>query len=380
MRYIGTRGRRYTVGGKSVVAREFVFRDAFKFCNYLARFAMGMGGGALGDARRYIEERIVGLGLKGMRAPPEVDLWNEGYWIEPPNQTPVVDLESKTGSRFRLSGHQKAVIRMMVLYAREYDIVIEVPWCWTIKSPREEWNGKKWVTRDPRAPGLVGDEAAAECSTWNEFYLRAIGRYLRQLRDEGDGQKKSRVDPGPIPILNEAANEYNTVGLGGWSRESVSQIMQRWHVHDTPSSENGDDYELLGISQGGPLRWDNRDKKFVPEPYVPKLGNGKWSPDDIRIHPPRDIELPWWEVGKHIAEAPYPDNLPIFVNETILLMPAAAYDSPGHKWRGLGTKDHEKYFQMVEDLTNRGYYVTIAPAGFPERMSREVIVPAGSTT
>ena len=362
---IGTKARRYTIGGEVVQPRNFVFRDAFKFVNHVAKWARGHGGGALGDGRRYIEGRIVGLNLKGMRAPTCVDLWNTGFWIEPPNETGVVNLEAKAGSRFRLSQLQRKIIRMYVLLGREYEITIEVPWCWTIKHPKEVLisgtpeNGK-WEFRDPRAKGLRGKAAELAVSEWNEHYLANIAKYLRLLRDVGDGEGKSRVDPGPLPILSEAANEYETLGGAKWTQEQLGNIFRRWHLRDTPTKEGGANFELLGISTGGPVAW--KGSGVVPYPYPPLENDGAMAPDDIRIHPPRDVEIPWWEIGKYIDAAKYPAK-PVFVNEPILLMPTKAYDSPGHKWKWLGTKRHDKYFQMLDDLIGRGVYVTIHDGG-----------------
>jgi hypothetical protein len=148
-----------------------------------------------------------------------------------------------------------------------------------------------------------------------------------------------------------------------WDKEQLGNIFRRWHLRDTPTHEGGANFELLGISQGGPVKW--KGNGVVPDSYLPLENDGPLAPDDIRIHPPRDIEIPWWDIGKYIDAAEYPPK-PIFVNEPILLMPTKAWDSPGHKWKWLGTKRHGKYFQMLDDLIGRGVYVTIHDGGNDE--------------
>lgn len=402
---IGTRKQWYTVDNKIVRPGDLVMRDMFKGVNWLAAWARGKGGGSLGEFRRFCEERVLELDLNGIRLPCEVDLWDTGFWIEPENETGIVNLHAKAGSGFKLSQIQRKIIRKTVLFGREYStpdqpFIIEMPWCWTIKHPKEvlvtgtrfipgaarrlyagspdrvDWDSglrvaapERWEFRDPRAKGLRGEAAEKAVSEWNEHYLANIAKYLRLLRDVGDGEGASRVDPGPIPILNEAANEYETLGGARWDADQLGNIFQRWRHRDTPTEEGGKNFELLGISTGGPIRWDAKKNPPGPvahgyEPFEVNKDTLK-RPSDIRIHPPRDVEIPWWEIGKWIDYSEYP-KVPIFVNEPILLMPTKAYDSPGHKWKWLGTKRHDKYFQMLDDLINRHVYVTIHDGGNDE--------------
>jgi hypothetical protein len=140
-------------------------------------------------------------------------------------------------------------------------------------------------------------------------------------------------------------------------------IFSRWHTRDTIDN-NGSNPEVLGISQGGPIKWQDG---IRPEPYVPRLNMGAASPDDIQIHPPRDWEIPWWKIGQFIEDANYPVK-PVYVNETTLLAQTKVLNKyPGWKgkkapdgtWHGLGTDDFKHYFQMCDDLLDRGYYFTI---------------------
>ena len=382
---IGTRRNFYIVGKKKVKPRDMVMRDAFKLGNFLNEWARGRGGriNALGQFRRFSEERVLNLGLHGMRMPICVDLWDEGYWITPENAPPIVNLHAKAGSRFKISNVQKKMIRKTILFAREYStadqpFIIEMPLCWTVKHPKavliSGTAGKKnakWEFRDPRARVrgrgyLQGEEAEKAVSMWNEHYLAHLGMYIRQLRDKGDGKGKSRVDPGPIPILFEAANEYETLGGAKWDEEQLGNIMLRWHHRDTPTKEGGSNFELLGVSTGGPMQWNHRTKRAEVAPYPPiKPRQRVRRPDDIRIHPARDIEIPWWDVVEWLDRAGYPGTMPVFVNEPMMFMPAKAYNKlpKGHSWRFYGTKDADHYFQMCDDILDWGAYLTIHDGG-----------------
>ena len=380
---IKTRRNFYIVEKKKVKPRDMIMRDAFKLGNWLNMWARGKGGKiqALGQFRRFAEDRVLNLNLHGMRMPIEVDLWDTGFWITPENAPPIVNLYAKAGSRFRISGVQKKMIRKSILFAREYStadqpFIIEMPLCWTIKHPKEILvSGKagtktaKWEYRDPRAKAkgkgyLQGVEAEKAVNQWNEHYLAHLGMYIRELRDKGGGSGKSRVDPGPIPIMFEAANEYETM-LGKWTDDQLGNIMSRWRNRDTPTKEGGPNGEMLGISTGGPMLWNNKTKRAELAPYPPIQPRLKIRrSSDIRIHPARDKEIPWDDVGTWLDRQNYP-NVPIFINEPMMLMPAKAYDKlpKGHGWRFYGTKDAERFFGMCDDILDRNAYLTIHDGG-----------------
>lgn len=328
-----TRDRFYTVGGQVVKPRDFVGRDGFKFVNHIARWARGGGDVHIGRARRWIEERIVGLGLEVMRSPTELEFWGPPYFNQigvpgrpdDPNEQNIVNLNAGTGSHFRLSSLQKKIIRMFVRLAREYGIFIEVPWCWTIK-------GEGPSSQDPRK----------DVSVWNEHYLAAqgVGAYITELRTQGDGEGAHRVDPGYIPFINEAANEAH-VHADRWNKTQLRNIFRRWH--------NRDAHEILGISMRG-----------AGGDYIPEMDRGQESPDDIRVHPKRHGE--WWNTGGDLVRWYGKWNVPIYCNESMLYITQeerAFWVPLIPKWAGLGSSDLGKYWQMIEDFLDHDIYVTI---------------------
>jgi hypothetical protein len=183
-----------------------------------------------------------------------------------------------------------------------------------------------------------------EANIWNGHYMAAVGRFMTKLKE----------DYAWLPFQSEIANEYNTVSPR-LTREQIRNICQRWHVRD--ATEN------IGIDQAGPPIDPNGN--FIP--YEPELNRGAWSPDDIRLHPHRSFhgDIKWWGIGQHIEQHFGQLTYPIYVDEPILLMPAAAYDAlpPNDSWRFLGTKRMTRYGDMVEDLWSRGYYVCIHDGG-----------------
>lgn len=256
------------------------------------------------------------------------ELEKEDFWDTPRNYHDLINLRSRPGGTFRLSRLERKVIRKQAKLGIKHGFWFDKPYLFTIKHYE---------------PGL-GDPRVSqeEVNIWNGHYLAAVGRFISELRE----------DLGYVPFLNEIANEYNTVHPR-LSRDQIRNMCQRWHVRDA--------LEIIGIDQAGPPV----DYLGNPVPYEPMLGAGAWSPDDIRLHPARDVELPWWEIGPYVQMYFGKQRMPIYIDEPILLMPRKAYDSlpQGHTWRYLGTKSKKHFGEMVEDLWTRGYYVCIHDGG-----------------
>jgi hypothetical protein len=342
---VGTKGRRYTLDGVKQDPRKFVCRDAFKWANFIIAWAKGDGEGHLTRAEKWLEERVLNCGISMIRAPHDYTFWTKGprriptpsgyglvkedFWATPSNHTNVVDLTQRPGGTFKLSQLERKVIKKMAKVALKHGIIIDHPWLWTIKHYERGFG-------DPR-------KDQREANIWNEHYIAAVGRYLSELRDELGG----------LPFLNEIANEFNTVHPELTERQ-IGDICARWHTRDVKG-------EILGIDQAGPpVDWRGNEV-----PYKPKLRDGARSPDDIRLHPARDVELPWWKIGMYVQQYFREYMMPVYIDEPILLMPRKAYDAlpMGDGWRFLGTKSRKRYGEMVEDLWSRGFYVCIHDGG-----------------
>lgn len=328
---LGCRGKRFTINGEKVGPRKFVARDGYKFCDFLIWWAATGSKQALYQAENIIDERYLDLGVQIMRAPHEYSFWKGGkgdFWDTPTNYHDVVDLTQRPGGTFKLSRLEKKVLRKQVKLGIERGIFFDKPYLWTAKHYEPGYG-------DPRKSQL-------EVNIWNGHYLAAVGRYISELREEF----------GHVPFIHEIANEYNTVHPS-LTVDQIAAMCHRWHVRDA--------VEMIGIDQAGPpINW-----KREEVPYVPKLGDGAWSPDIIRLHPARDIEIPWWKIPYYITEYFGHYNMPIYVDEPILLMPRAAYDAlpQGHSWRSLGTKSKKRYGYMIEDSWDRGFYVDLHDGG-----------------
>ncbi len=328
---LSTQGRRYTIGGKSLKPKEFVARSGFKFCNFLIEWALTGSKEAIFKAEAIIEDRFLGVGVQIMRAPHDYRFWQGGkkdFWDTPSNYHYVLDLTQKPGGTFRLSAIEKKVIRKQVKLGIKRGIWFDKPYLFTIKHHEPRLG-------DPR-------ESQKEVNIWNGHYLAAMGRYMYELKAEF----------GHLPFIHEIANEFNTCHPP-LSTDQIAAMCQRWHVRDA--------FEMIGIDQAGPPI--NRKKEEIP--YIPRLGEGAWSPDDIRLHPDRSMQIPWWKIGGYINEYFGDYKMPIYVDETIFLLPRAAYDAlpQGHGWRSLGTKSKKRYGTMVEDLWAHGFYVCIHDGG-----------------
>ena len=341
-------GKFYTLNGEAVKPDKFIGIDGFKFVNHVWAWVLGgahgePGGVHLDRAKRYIEREVVGNGCRRLRAPVELMFWDEPYFNLPArpnvaNTFDLVNLATGTGSLYHMTSGLRKVIRMYVVLARQFDIVIEVPWLWTIKGRGAP---------DPRA----------SVSAWNEHFIgnevEGVGRYLFQLRTEGDGEGDDRVDPGGLNLLADACNEY-TVHAEVFTQQQLQNVARRWHERDAKG-------ELLLISQSG-----------AADRYDPPLASlqGTNGYDGVCLHPPRDGA---WETAGSTARATWPNELIDFNesqmgwteelrNHWVPLIP---------KWAGLGTTDMDRWEAMHRNFIENDIYTTFhtfrgMDAGWPE--------------
>lgn len=373
---VGTRGKWYTLNDKVVKPNEFYGIDAFKFVNHIWAWVKGGHGGEGGGvhltrAKRYIEKEVIGNGCKRMRAPVEVMFWGPPYFDLSPNnpapynlpnianETSLVNLRVGTGSGFSLTRGFQKVVRMYVNLAREFDIVIEVPWLWTIKgkADRASLNRLELGNEDPRI--RFKKDNVGGVSIWNEHYLAAhgVGAYLHLLKTRGDGDGNSRCDPGPLNLIHDAANEF-TVHADVWNSNQLASIARRFHDRDAPG-------EILLISESGPA-----------DTYRPALRSqtGSSGYEGPCIHPPRSPSggLDWDKQG-NISRTRWPNEL-IDFNESQLGLTQQQRDfwvPQIPKWAGLGSTNMTKWRRMHENFVENDIYTTFhnfrgMDAGWPE--------------
>ncbi len=353
---VGRSGKWYTLNGEIVKPKDFWGIGGFKFANHIAAWATGQGEAHLDRAQRYIENEVVGLGCRRMRAPVELLLWSGPYFDLPAdgdapynipnlaNTQAVVNLNVNTGSGFSLPPLFKRIVRMYVKLAREFDIVIEVPWIWTIKvratkrtkhypDPREESNGGKGI------------------SAWLEHYMasRGVGGYLELLATKGDGDGNSRVDAGPLNLLHDFCNEYAThTEDQQFSKGQLRSMCRRWRTRDAMSQK------VILISQAS-----GRGDTYDP-PLQSKVGDEGFS--GVCVHPPRDVQkgVDWDETGD-LIRGTWLNEL-IDVNESQLLVTQADREYwfvKIPKWAGLGSTDMVKCERMHENFTENDIYSTL---------------------
>lgn len=360
---VGRKGKFYTLNDEVYTPERFMGIDGFKFCNHL--FAW-LKGGALGEsggthltrAKAYIEDEVLGNGCLRMRAPVELMLWGPPYFnLDPTNPAPygkpnvanrmtLVDLNVGTGSGFSLTPGMRKVIRMFVNLAREYEIVIEVPWLWTIKSEAQGNSADRLgLDVDPR--NRFGDAGKSGVSIWNEHFMAAhgIGAYLHELRTEGDGDGISRVEPGPLNLIHDAMNEFTAHVPTIWTpgpNGQQGQVVRRMRERDCPLED------VILLSQSG------RADRYDP-PLQSAVGNKGYS--GPCLHPPRDGE--WAKTGD-IMRGTWPTEL-IDVNESQLGMTQEQRDfwvPMIPKWGGLGSTDMRKWARMHENFVENDCYTT----------------------
>ena len=373
---VGKQGKFYTLNGQVVKPDKFFGIDGFKWANHIWAWisggAHGEGGGVhLTRAKKYVEEEVLGNGCQRMRAPVELMLWSTPYFNLAPtnpapytktnvaNTLPLVNLNVGTGSGFSLTPGMKKMIRMFVNIAREYEIVIEVPWLWTIKS---EAKGKAaarlGLEEDPR--NRFEKDGKSGVSIWNEHFMAAhgVGAYLHQLRTVGDGEGIHRVDPGPLNLIHDVMNEFTahvpTIWTPGPDGQQ-GQVVRRMRERDCPEER------IVLLSQSG------RADRYDP-PLQSQHGTKGYS--GPCLHPPRDGE--WAKTG-NVMRGEWPNEL-IDVNESQLGMTQEQRDfwvAIIPKWAGLGSSDMPTWRRMHENFVANDVYTTFhnfrgMDAGWPE--------------
>ena len=239
--------------------------------------------------------------------------------------------------------------------ARKWEIVIEIPWLWTIKGPagRSSLN-RLGLDDDPR--WRFSNDELGGVSIWNEHFLAAegIGAYLHRLRTEGDGDGITEVEPGPLNLLHDVMNEW-TVKSDRWTDAQLRNVARRWHSRDAPLEK------CLLISESG-----------AADEYGPPLRSrvGEQGFQGPALHPPRDGQ--WDETGD-VMRRTWPKEL-IDVNESQMGWmeeQKALWVPLIPKWRGLGSTDLEKWKRMHENFIENDVYTTFhtfrgMDAGWPE--------------
>jgi len=360
---VGVQGNRYTLNGKPVAPEDFLGINGFKFSNHIfgwitAGRGTDIGGGQhLHNARRYIEDEVLGNGCRRMRAPIELLLWTGPYFdANDPrlgeqrapniaNTLELMNLRAGTGSGFSLTPAMKKRIRMYVVLAREHDIVIEIPVLWTMKSEAKGEAAERLnFDADPPDPRRRFDKDGRNgVSIWNEHVLAAhgVGAYLHELRTKGDGDGVHRVDPGGLNLIVDVMNEYTAHVPEIWDGNVLRSVARRWHERERPGVP-------LLISQSG-----------AADQYDPPLASehGTQGFDGVCLHPPRGG---FWAQTGNIMRRTWPDEL-IDVNESqmgwteeekrfwVPLIP---------KWAGLGSTDMGAWRRMHENFLERGVYTT----------------------
>lgn len=379
--HVTRKGKYYEINGQVVKPDKFYGIDAFKFANHIVAWVNGGHDGKPGDwyldqAKRYLEHEVIGNGCIRARAPVELMLWGVPYFnvgpmekngqiIQPPepwrgnenvaNTLDLVNLNTGTGSNFHLTGKMKKVIRMYVVLGREFGVVFEVPWLWTIKSEadREALRRLHLGDQDPRRRFDRSKEEAKGGATngvaiWNEHFMAAhgVGAYLQQLYTDGDGGGESRVDPGGLNMISDFMNEYTAHVPEIWNRKVLKNVARRWQERDAPSQP------IKLISQSGVL-----------DTYDPPLQSdvGAEGFTGPCTHPPRDEVdgVDWDEAGTTIRET-WPREL-IDVNEAMMGMTQEQRDAwvpliP--KWAGLGTTNMKKWERMNRNYIDNEIYTT----------------------
>lgn len=339
--HVERKGKYYTLNGNIVKPDKFFGMDGFKFVNHVVAWATTGNIAHLEMARSYIENEVLGNGCRRMRSPIELMFWTGPYFnLLPSNPAPynvqnvantmdLIDLNVGTGSAFHLTPLLKQVIRTFVNLAREYNIVIEVPWLWTIKGRA----GKKTPFHpDPR-------EENGRVSTWNEHFLAAngIGAYLEKLYTEGDED----VEPGGLNIISDFMNEY-TAHADIWTDRQLRNVARRWHTRDARSQP------INLISQSvGEIRYD--------PPLESKAGVEGY--DGPCVHTPRSGQ---WKQAGRLMRQKWPEEL-LDVNESMLAMTQAQRDwwvRLVPKWAGLGTTNMQKWNRMHEIFIQHDIYIT----------------------
>lgn len=389
MIHVGSQGRHYTLNGSVVRPEHFYGIGGFKFANHVwgwitAGKGTDIGGGVhLSNAKRYIEHEVVGNGCRRMRAPIELLLWTGPYFdANDPrlgdqrapniaNTLELMNLRVGTGSGFSLTSGMKKLIRMYVVLAREFDIVIEIPVLWTIKSEARGEAATRLgfdaIPPDPRrrfdrTPQEAGEGSKNGVAIWNEHVLAAhgVGAYLRELEVGGGGQGTHRVDPGGLNLIVDGMNEYTAHVPEIWNFKVLKDVARRWNEREKPGVP-------ILISQSGPA-----------DRYDPPLesSHGSAGFPGVCGHFPRSGE--WAKTG-NVSRGAFPGEL-IDSNESQMgwTEEEKAFWAPLiPKWLGLGTTDMATWRRMHENFIDNEIYTTFhtkraMDGGWPNTPQTEV--------
>ncbi len=362
---VGRQGKFYTLNGIVTKPDRFYGIDGFKFSNLIWAWIIGGHDGKPGSfyldlAKRYIEDEVLGNGCLRMRAPIEMMFWGPPYFnLSPTNPAPynmpnvantlkVINIHSGTGSAFQLTTGLKKLIRMYVNLAREYGIVIEIPWLWTIKEEADRGSlNRLGLSDDPRNRHAKDEQSGV--SVWNEHFLtnegEGIVKYLLKLKTEGDGGGKSKVVPGPLNLLHDAMNEWENTS-DRWDRSQLANTARRWH-------ERGDKNEILLISESG------QPANVYTPPLRSESGNAGY--EGPTPHPPRsDSDAGKWDATGDIIRRTWPKEL-CDVNESQLGLreeDRAFWVPQIPKWEGLGSTNMKRWRRMHENYVINEIYTT----------------------
>lgn len=345
MKTMSRSGKTLLVNERRVRPKEFFGVDAFMFCNWAytwingSRMPNGTKVDAWGTMRAIIEEDVLAIGCKWMRAPIELEGWGPPYFDHPdhPNQRGVINLLATPGSKFTLGPAVKKCLRLYTRLAREYDIIIQIPIIWTLK----EYVGGKG---DPRRKLVIhgkelGDEGVG---VWNEHFVANVLRYVTKLKNEGDGEGNNQVGPGSTNLYLSAINEHHVTGqTPNWSHNQMKAICLRARER-MGRSELGDlPGELFSLSSSG--RYDEYPLK-VPQ-----------EASHVEQHPPRSGN---WDKQGPVMRDVWPTQL-IICDESNMLWNAAEkkeWVAKIAKWASLGTTNVKMWQRMHEDLWANDIY------------------------
>lgn len=345
MKTMDSAGRNLIVNGRRLKPKEFFGVDAFMFWNWALTWVRGskLPNGtkidAWGAMREIIEQDVLALGAKWMRAPIEGEGWDPPYFNHPdyPNQRGHIQLDTVTGSRFALGPELKKLIRLYVLLAREYGIIIQIPIIWTLK---EYIGGRK---NDPRLDLVVMGKELEEkgIGVWNEHFVANVLRYATKLRLEGDGEGNLKVDPGTTNLYFSAVNEWSVTPAIAWTKKQMVSIIDRARQRHG-NAEMGDlPGELFSLSSSEPY-----------DQYPLDVPN---DASHVEIHPPRGGNFA--KQGAPIRDV-WPQQL-VIVDESNMLWSVKdknEWVKKIAKWASLGTTDADAWARMHENFWAHDIY------------------------
>jgi len=368
---VGREGKFYTLNGEVVRPNKFYGIGGFKFPNHIwgwitaGKGTPTSGGKHLSNAKRYIEKEVLGNGCRRMRSPLELTLWT-GPYFDVSDQAPIpwrghsniantlelMNLRAGTGSAFSLTPGMKKLIRMYVVLAREFDIVIEIPVLWTIKSEAKGGAAKRLgFDSDPPDPRMRFTRTPFEANggsehgvaLWNEHVLaeHGVGAYLHRLRNDGDGDGPHRVDPGGLNLIVDAMNERTAHVPEIWNEKVLKSVARRWNEREQPGAP-------LLISESG-----RADRYGAPL----ETSAGLSGYLGVAKHTPRSGD---WDMAGDVLRSTWPKEL-IDSNESNMgwtQEQRAAWVRLIPKWEGLGTTDRRRWRNMHQNYVENDVYTT----------------------